>query len=330
MSQNHPVRRLVAATRGLPVLARYGATAAMVVGSWAIEGLLERSVVNLQPQLFYIPAVMIASALFNRGSGLLAVLLSTIALTLTVVNDGGGVLGLALFAVIGVFVAVILEALHGAIESYETAERRRSLLLQEFRHRSRNDLQSLAALLRLRARTAPSAAAGDGLREAAGHAAALARVHAWLAPRATRPDDPATVDTEGFLVGLSEDLRMAQIAAMRPVSVRVAVERHAIDSERAVQLGLALNELLACALDYGFPDDQPGRIDIGFRRDGDDFVLSVVDDGVGEEDGAGAPPSLGTRMMGGLAAQLRGGFRRGPREAGAGNRAELRFPVAAC
>ena len=61
------------------------------------------------------------------------------------------------------------------------SEEQRRLLLNEFRHRTRNDLQSLAALLLLRARAAPSPAAADGLREAAEHARALARVHAWLA-----------------------------------------------------------------------------------------------------------------------------------------------------
>jgi len=330
MPDNTTARRLARVTRGLPIAARYTATAFLVAASLAIESALERSVSNLPPHLFYLPAVIAAAGLFDRGSGLLAVALSAAALSLTVANDAGGMLGLGLFVALSGFVAVVMERLHGAVESFERAERRRSLLLQEFRHRSRNDLQSLAALLRLRARTAPSAAAGDGLREAAGHAAALARVHAWLAPRASRPDDPATVDTHGFLVGLSEDLRLAQVAAMRPVSVCVAVEGHPIDSERAVQLGLALNELLAGALDYAFPDDQPGRIDIGFRREGDEFVLSVADDGVGEEEGTGVGASLGTRMISGMAAQLRGCFQRGPGPTGVGTQAVLRFPVGAC
>lgn len=329
MSTSHSTRRIVAATRSLPVAARYLATAALIGATLAVEWALDRALPGLVPHLFFLPAIILAAALFDRGSGLLAVLLSAIALAVTVVSDAGGAFGIALFAVTGAFLAAVLEALHGAVESLEQSERRRSLLLREFRHRSRNDLQSLAALLRLRARTAPSAMAGDMLREAAGHAAALARVHAWLAPRGTSPDDPATVDTRGFLTGLSEDLRLAETDAMRPVSVCVAVERHPLDSERAVQLGLALNELLGNALKYAFPDDQPGRVDIRFRRDGDFFVLSVSDDGVGLEDTGSAAPTMGTRLVGGLAAQLRGAFRRGARSAEGGTCAELRFPVGA-
>ena len=147
------------------------------------------------------------------------------------------VLALLLFAAVGASIAVVVEVLHSALLRERRAraelarsEEQRRLLLHEFRHRTRNDLQSLAALLLLRARAAPSPAAADGLREAAEHARALARVHAWLAhgdaPRADGAGgDAAHVDTRDFVEGFCRDLDRAWSGGeLRPVAL-IAEER---------------------------------------------------------------------------------------------------------
>lgn len=293
--------------------------------------------------LLPLPAIIAAALLFDRWAGLFATVLATAALLIEHRGtlDAPMLVSISVFAVVAALVAGMVEALHQSVvlleqstQAYHRAERRRSLLLDEFRHRSRNDLQSLAALLQLRARIAPSAAAGEALREAATHAVTLARVQAWLAPRATEPDDPATVDTCRFVEGLAADLRISQAGVMRPVSIRVRAEAHGLDSERALQLGLVLNELVVNALRYAFPQECPGTVFIEFRRDDADFVLSVADDGVGLPDHATLPAptasrGLGARLLAGLAAQLSGTLRRGRPSAG-GSFAELRFPVGEC
>ena len=100
---------------------------------------------------------------------------------------------------------------------------------------------------------------------------------------------------------------------------------------------MALNELVTNALKYAFPDDGAGTVRVRFAREGDSFVLSVSDDGVGiAGDEAPAPPhaekrprgsGLGTRLLRGLTAQLRGTLSRRANGNG-GTLAELRFPVA--
>ncbi len=77
-----------------------------------------------------------------------------------------------------------------------------------------------------------------------------------------------------------------------------------------------------------------------FAREGDSFLLSVSDDGVGLPPDEASPDAaqrggkrplgtgLGTRLLQGLAAQLRGTLSRRRGEDGAGTLAELRFPVA--
>jgi two-component sensor histidine kinase len=298
-------------------------------------------------------AILLSGALFDRGSGLVATGLSAVLAIYFLlppygelaIKDERHFIALVSFAVIGTVMSFIIEALHRAIADLTLAqtelrrsERARGLLLREYRHRTRNDLGSLAALLLLRARAAPSDAAREGLREAADHARALARVHAHLTPEdESGGDGEASVDTREFIFGLCADLEVVQFGeGLRPVALVAEAEAHSLETERAVPLGLVLNEVVTNSLKYAFPEDRPGTVRACFTRAGKEFVLTVIDDGIGlprEEDMTGMRPprgsGLGTRLLGALAAQLRGSFVRRASEGGTGTVAELRFPVEA-
>jgi two-component sensor histidine kinase len=335
--------------------AKHLAACGVVSASLPLAFTLQSLVPLAYPYLPFLLAVLLAGSVFDQGSGYVAVGLSALfAAWLFLppvgypdVHEGRDGVPLALFVAAGTITAAVMEALHRALVREKRAraelvrsERQRRLLLSEFRHRTRNDLQSLAALLLLRARSAPSQAAADGLREAAEHARALARAHAWLAHGDAGDDqDPARVDTKEFVEGFCRDLGIALFGGeLRPVALIATAEAHTLDSERAVHLGLALNELVTNALKYAFPDDGAGTVRVRFAREGESYVLSVWDDGVGmpadeapprtEKRPLAAGTGLGTRLLQGLAAQLRGTLSRGAAGNGAGTSAELRFPVA--
>jgi two-component sensor histidine kinase len=147
------------------------------------------------------------------------------------------------------------------------------------------------------------------------------------------------VDTRDFVIGLCSDLDAAQVGeGLRPVALMAEAESHPLDAERAVPLGLVLNETVTNAMKYAFPEERPGAVRVGFARQDDHFVLTVSDDGIGlppEADLENAPPGqpppgsgLGTRLLRALAAQLRGTFNRQPGPEGHGTLSELRFPAA--
>lgn len=343
-------------THSWPTWAKYAAACGIVLAMLPLAFTLEGFVPAGYLFLPFLAAILVAGSLFNHGSGFVATAMSGLLAAWfflppvgsLAAHDQGDGLALVMFMAVGAAMAAVIEALHRAVVRTRRAhaelmhsERQRRLLLNEFRHRTRNDLQSLAALLLLRARSAPSQAAADGLREAAEHARALARAHAWLAHGDIGEGEvPARVDTKEFIEGFCRDLGKALLSGeLRPVALIATAEPHALDSERAVHLGLAMNELVTNALKYAFPDDSSGTVRVRFAREGESFVLSVADDGVGmAEDQAPVPPQvekrarsgtgLGTRLLQGLAAQLRGTLSRHEGGGGAGTLAELRFPVA--
>jgi anti-sigma regulatory factor (Ser/Thr protein kinase) len=68
---------------------------------------------------------------------------------------------------------------------------------------------------------------------------------------------------------------------LRPVALAAEAEMHPLDGERAVQLGLMLNEAVTNALNYAFPEERAGAVRVRSAREGGAFVLTVADDGIG-------------------------------------------------
>jgi two-component sensor histidine kinase len=236
------------------------------------------------PFLLFFVAVLLAAALFDHWSGLLATGLSALLVDYLYlppvgqlgVEDSRQLIALSAFVAVGAAMALVVETLHNTVARLQqtVAELRRSeqvraLLLREFRHRIRNDLGALVGLLTLRARTAPSAAAREGLLDAAGHAMALARVHGRLALAEEGFDagGQAAVDTREFVAGLCADIEAAQFGeGLRPVALVVEAEAHPLAADRAVPLGLVLNETVTNALKYAFPEERPGTVRVRFAR----------------------------------------------------------------
>ena len=338
--------------QSMPAWLRLILTLGIVVGVFitrqAVDSLLPPADIFLMPVL----GVVIGATLFGTAAGILATMLSMLWLcwdylppiSSLEVEDPRQLWALGLFCGISAFISLVIGAfqatllrLRDAHAALARTDAQRRLLLQEFRHRSRNDLQSLVALLLLRARAAPSSAAKDGLREAAEHARALARVHTLLAQEAIHEDDPTVVDSRAFIEGLAMELaRTHATEPLRPVVLTAEAEAHPLDSERAILVGLVLNECVTNALKYAFPDERPGRVQLRFARLDGDFLLTILDDGTGTapEDqtalGSRTRPlgtGLGTRLLRGMAAQLRGSFGRGPGPGGTGTHVDLRFPA---
>jgi two-component sensor histidine kinase len=86
------------------------------------------------------------------------------------------------------------------------------------------------------------------------------------------------VDSGIFVPDLCEDL---QACARDGVHIDCNAESHYLALPSAVPLGLIINELVTNALKYAFPDERPGRVVVGFARDGDHYHLLVEDNGIG-------------------------------------------------
>lgn len=325
--------------RGWPVIARYAATTLLVALSFVTRSfVLEPE--DGHPFIFFVPAIIVVSVLFDRGNGLFACFLSSILAVWFFVEPYGvfavmrpeDLLAGVVFFVGAIAMAVLIEALHSAYSGLhaahselgqahkrlERAVAERDLLLSELSHRVKNDMMLLSASLHLQGKGVTDPVARGALSSAADRLNVLSRVHLRL----QRNQRDADVDSCHFIEDLCEDFRLGMLA-FKPVTMLVRAESHPLSLARAAPVGIVLNELVTNALKYAFPDERSGVLEVRFFCSGDQFQLVVADDGVGLK--GGEPPGQGGKIVQALAAQLDGRFEMRARERGA--EGVLCFPV---
>lgn len=97
------------------------------------------------------------------------------------------------------------------------------------------------------------------------------------------------------------------IAEPERLSIQVTVDDSVVDAEVSISLGLVLTELVINALKHAFPDDRIGTIAIDYRSSGEDWTLSIADNGIGMPGGEDAPKAgLGTGIVEALVKNLNG------------------------
>jgi two-component sensor histidine kinase len=201
----------------------------------------------------------------------------------------------------------LLEAIahHAAVALEHGRAVMRGVLAQEIHHRVKNNLQTVASLLRLQAR-----AEGVDPREALEHSVnrilAIAAVHESLTEQ--REEDVELAE----LIDRLRAMLVQGLGAGRDVQAHL--EPVSLAGSRATALALVFSELLQNALEHG-----AGTVRIELARRDGDVVLAIADEGSGAD---GAPGGTGLSIVQALVAdELQGSF------AFTGARAEVVFPA---
>jgi two-component sensor histidine kinase len=152
--------------------------------------------------------------------------------------------------------------------------------IREIHHRVKNNLQTIASLLRLQRRRLESEEAREALAESERRIRSIAIVHETLSRDA------------GDVVHFSEIVRplvrvVEESVSSPDLSLHFSVDGDAGDlpGEVATPLAVVLNELMQNAVDHAFLGRREGVVHIQLGRDGGQVILDVTDDGVGLPEG---------------------------------------------
>jgi two-component sensor histidine kinase len=210
-----------------------------------------------------------------------------------------------------------------AEEQLRASNARLETLLREVNHRVANSLQLVSALVQMQSNNLADDSAKLALQDTQRRIAAIGQVHRRL----YTTDDVESVDMRDYLGALVEELAETWSSKESPRALRLAAEPIRLPTDRAVSLGVIVNELVSNACKYAYAPDASGEIRIELSREGDNFfVLAVEDDGCGLP--AGAQPrgtGLGTRVIRAMAQSLQSAVEYDPRHRGV--RATLRAAV---
>lgn len=195
-------------------------------------------------------------------------------------------------------------ALRDLQESRDRLEKhaaQQALLLKEVNHRVANSLQLISSLIEMQARRLSDADAREALKRASERVEAVALVHRRL----YTSNDVEFVAMDQYLAGLVGELGRAVLAEDRQGTITLDAEPIRVEPDKAVSIGLIVNELVTNALKYAYPD-RGGEIRVGFRHLPQAVQLRIEDDGVGYKKGAAPKGSgLGAMIVSALARGLK-------------------------
>ncbi|MFA5267452.1 MAG: histidine kinase dimerization/phosphoacceptor domain -containing protein [Methanoregula sp.] len=153
----------------------------------------------------------------------------------------------------------------------------KELLLKEIHHRVKNNLQIVASLLNIQSRQITDPAVLAMIAESQNRVKAMALVHEKL----YRSDDISSIDIADYVKFMGTGL--IKFYGITSSQVRLEVDMPGIrfDINRAIPLGLIINELLSNALKHAFPAGRIGKITVTGDRNGKAIRILVRDDGAG-------------------------------------------------
>ncbi|MGH3919105.1 MAG: sensor histidine kinase [Pseudonocardiaceae bacterium] len=209
------------------------------------------------------------------------------------------------------------------VRSRDRALLSKDATIREIHHRVKNNLQTVAALLRLQSRRTPNVEARQALQESVRRVASIAMVHETLS---ISLDERVDIDEV-------VDKVLPMIAEVSGEASRVIVRREGafgvLAAELATPLVMVLTELVQNALEHAFEPGRDGEVVLRAERSAGSLEVMVSDDG------RGLPPEfsleraerLGLQIVRTLVgSELRGSLdlqRRQPR----GTVASLRLPL---
>ncbi|NIJ07073.1 two-component sensor histidine kinase/CheY-like chemotaxis protein [Sphingomonas vulcanisoli] len=176
------------------------------------------------------------------------------------------------------------------------------VLLREVNHRVANSLQLVTAFVQLQARSLPDQAARAALEDTQRRISAIAQVHRRL----YTSDDVETVAMDEYLASLVEELGQTWSTSAARRDLKLFAEPVRLSTDRAVAVGVIVNELISNACKYAYAADRDGEIRVRLRSEDDGrFELRVEDDGCGmPADGSIKGTGLGSKLIRSMANSL--------------------------
>jgi len=186
-----------------------------------------------------------------------------------------------------------------AEEALRASNQRLQALLREVNHRVANSLQLVSAFVHLQAASLTDEAARAALEDTQRRIEAIGQIHRRL----YTSDDVQSVDMAAYLDALVRELQESWGGGAR---LSLTAEPIRLDTDRAVSLGVIVNELITNACKYAYAPGQDGEVRVSLARSGDQSLKLVVeDDGRGLSAGAAAHGTgLGTRVIRAMADSL--------------------------
>lgn len=183
----------------------------------------------------------------------------------------------------------------------------KSVVIKEIHHRVKNNLQTIASLLRLQERRAQCEETKIVLRDCVNRVNSIAIVHEYLSQQ-----DTGLIDVGKVAKGIYQAIISSMLNPEFILHADFKVDEVQLPSDKATSIALILNELLQNTIEHAFEGRTSGMMEVRFLEQSTCYTLSIADDGVGLPEGfslTAMRESLGLKIIKTMAeADLQGSF----------------------
>jgi two-component sensor histidine kinase len=208
------------------------------------------------------------------------------------------IIGLCLFAII---VALVYYNSRVVRRNKEHVE----MLLKELHHRVKNNLQILSSVLSLQSQQLKDVSAIQAVKSSEGRVNAMALIHKKL----YTGDQNREINIKEYITELVQYLIHTYGFSQKDFNLELHLEEIRIDIDKAIPLGLIINEVVSNAFKYAYIDHENPTLTIYLQVNKDRTItISIRDNGIGFIPAAvdTASGAFGLKMVKTLTRELKG------------------------
>ncbi len=169
----------------------------------------------------------------------------------------------------------------------------KSAVIQEIHHRVKNNLQTIASLLRLQARRTKSQEVKAALQESVNRISSISVVHEFLSQQ-----DAEFIDVAEVTKNILELVIQNMLEPDFDLQTRFNGQTVILPSEQASSLALVINELIQNSIEHGFIGRREGLIGVEIATLYNSYKIEIYDNGIG------MPPNFNPQTSNSLGLQI--------------------------
>lgn len=169
----------------------------------------------------------------------------------------------------------------------------KSAMIREIHHRVKNNLHTLAGLLRLQARRSESPEVKEILSQSVNRIQSIAAVHEFLSH-----DESSIINIHEVSSRILNEVAQGILDPSKRIRFKLEGSSFLLPAQQATSCVLIINELLLNAVEHAFDGRDEGTIVVRLRETPDSMIVEIHDDG------RGLPPGFDPMKDGSLGMQI--------------------------
>lgn len=167
----------------------------------------------------------------------------------------------------------------------------KSVMIQEIHHRVKNNLQTIASLLRLQMRRGLPEESKAHFVESLNRILSIASVYEIILSNSSVDN----VDILSLIEKIGNMLVYSSTDENKNISIEYSGTQLFTESDKAVSIALIINELIQNCMKHAFKGREEGKVHVSFQQNNCEIEVTIKDNGIGYS--KEAKPSLGLDIV---------------------------------